>query len=432
MKSVLAALVILSLVMVGCDSNDENTVNPIAKHHFVYPIFHIEIDNNYQTFGIGGARLEISPTIGELYTYPLYSDILVVDTFEIYPGTDSAEMIFDTIMSPAWTDINGYVGTLDYGTFITDIDTVVETDPVSGEVDTIVDTSSVVFGFEPSATYTFSFIREDPFIWIDSFKTVYAITIDSTWLVEDAIDTTVTVIPDDSRTPVVVLDLVSVIDEIDTLNPPDSTYEQEITFGYWEEFDTTLVLIESDLLDYLPDSTFLDTILWGFWNRIDTFFMPTDDSIWCDIDSLMVVDTINEDPLVTDTSYEDWIEIIETITDDHNNNPLILVETIIHYTNCDAAQANTQSVTYNTWVWGGYDTTIHFSFPDTLKNLMIAPDNISILNTVTTNTNTASVTLTSKYGTVLHAVESLDSLTFELTMPADEVFPDYRIIIKDE
>lgn len=445
MKSVLAVLVILSLVVVGCDSNDENTVNPIEKHHAVYPVFHLEIDNNYQTFGVSGVKIKVDPSIGKFTTYELYSDILVIDTTEIYAGTDSAETIYDTIISPAYTDINGYLGTLAYGSFITDIDTTVKTDPGTGKVDTLVDTSSVVFGFEPSQTYTFTFVRDEAFEWTDSFKATYAISIDSTWMRLEQVLDSVSTVPDFGVPLMTVLDSVAIIDDpADTVgNQPDSTYIQTVTFGYWNEFDTALIMIDSPMLTYPPDSTYSEDILWGFWNRVDTTFMGLDESLWCDIAVDTTIDTLVIDTIVdgidttfvvtdTDTTTEFRIEIVETVHEDLNGNPLIIVDTIIHYTNCDPVIDEPQWVNYDVYGWGAYDTTIHFTFPDTLKSLAIEPSSISIYNESTATTNTALVTMTTMFGSTVHSTTLLDSLTFKLTMPPEEVFPDYRIIIKDE
>jgi len=146
MRRIVAALIVAGLALIltaGC-SNDENTVNSIPKYHNVYPVFHLKIDNGHRQFGIDSVLLTPTPSIGWL--------------------------------GPVYSDRNGFIGTSAAGTFITDIDTSFVDDSM------VVETSKVVFGFQPGARYKFKFDRQEPFIgWILSERSM-PVTVDSLWV----------------------------------------------------------------------------------------------------------------------------------------------------------------------------------------------------------------------------------------------------------
>lgn len=386
MRVAVSALIALSVfLVVGCD-NDKNTVDPIPKYHKVYPVFHVKIDNGYQKFGVDSAQLTVTPSVG-------------------WPG-------------PVYTDVNGFLGTLASGTFIDRIDTTIVDDSM------VVETSYVVFGFEPSQAYTFSFNRGEPFTWLDSFRADYVYTVDSLWLLLSAETLRVSVVPDTNVAPVTVLDSVAVItDPLDTLvKPPSWTEIQELVYGYW--FNTRYVIPDPDATqEYPPDSTSYDTLLWGFWNRIDSFFLPADSSFWCDLDSIIIVEETLEDNL-------GFISIV--------------IDSVFVYSNCDVHIDSTRNKIYRHYGWGTYpggdpgegaipsfDTTVHFYFPDTAKGLLFEPDGLSIYlvpdtGQPITDYREATIELRHK-----GASSNLDSMSVRLTMPPVEVFPDYEIFIRE-
>jgi hypothetical protein len=393
MRRIVSVLIIIGLLAVfgysGCDKNDENTVNSLPKYHDIFPVFHLKTDNGYRTYGVGSVLLTVDPDIGWL----------------------------DSV----FTDANGCIATMAAGTYITDIDTTIETDPDTQLPDTTVDTISITFGFAPSQEYTFAFERESAFAWVDSFKAVYAVTVDSTWMVVSAETLEVSVIHDTARPLKTVLDSLAVIDNPDDTigNQPDSIYDLELLYGYW--FDTAFVVVNpDDTVDFPPDSTVVDTQLWGFWNRIDSFFLATDSSEWCDI----AIDTIIEDD---ETTYVEQIEIvIDTQKADLNGYVTYIIDTIYHYAECPDYPA-VQDAIYDSSAWSNYDTTIHAVFPDTAKSLIFG-DSILVVNHVTNDTNRASLYLDDGGDNLI----PLSNLQIQLTMPPEEVYPFYDIYIKDE
>ena len=119
-----ALIVIILVVMAGCfTDNDKNTINSLPKTHDVYPVFYVKIDNGFNKYGVDSVLLNVVPSID----------------WE----------------SEVYSDTNGFIGTLAAGTYITDIDTVVEIDPVTQEPDTSYDTTSVTYGFLPSSSYPY-------------------------------------------------------------------------------------------------------------------------------------------------------------------------------------------------------------------------------------------------------------------------------------
>ena len=393
MRRVVSVLVIIGLLAVfgysGCDKNDENIINSLPKYHDVFPVFHLKTDNGYRTYGVDSILLTVDPAIGWL----------------------------DSV----FTDANGCIATMAAGTYITDIDTTIETDPDTQLPDTTIDTTSIVFGFAPSQEYIFAFERENEFTWVDSFKAVYAVTIDSTWMMINAETLEVSVVHDTTRALETVLDSVAVIDNPDDTigNQPDSIYDLGLLYGYW--FDTAFVVVNpDDTIDFPPDSTVVDTQLWGFWNRIDSFFLATDSSEWCDI----AIDTII---VGTETTYVEQIEIvIDTLKADLNGYVTYIIDTIYHYADCPDYPGIRDAI-YDFSAWGSYDTTIHAVFPDTTKSLIFG-DSVLVVNHVTNDTNRASLYLDDGRGTLI----PLDNLQLQLTTPPEEVYPFYDIYIKDE
>jgi hypothetical protein len=406
MKAVVSALLVLSLVLiVGC-TNDDDTINPITKYHDVYPIFHLKIDNGFRQFGVDSVMLTVSPDIG--WTGPVYSDV------------------------------NGFIGTLADGTFIDFIDTIPDADTV------IYDTSWVVFGFAPSTTYNFSFSRGEPFLWQDSFRAIFAITVDSSYL-RFSIDTfRVTRAPDPARPPETVLYRVQANPPASLQPPPDDTIMQNLLVGYWslwyectewtDDVCTDSVRVDSafiianpdDTVNFPPDSTRDSTVLWGLWHKIDSFFLPPDSAIWCDtLDILVVEDTIL----------------------DQFNQPLIVTDTSYVFGNCDARIDTVQNRVYSTYGWGvypggdqsatpipSYDTILHFTFPDTLKQLVFDNGALSILSPVidpvshdTLDWETKIVEIQFKHQ---GSTQTINNMSLDLTLPPVEVFPQYDFIIR--
>lgn len=389
MKAVVSALLVLSLVFViGCE-NDENTVEPIPKYHNVYPVFHLKIDNGFRAFGVDSTQLIPSPGIG-------------------WP-------------EPVYTDENGFVGALASGTFIDRIDTITDGDS------TYIDTSYLVFGFQPAATYEFSFNRSEPFIWLDSFRADYAITVESLWVLFSADTVEVTTALDPGEPPVTVLDRVVENPAPGLFPPPDDTIIQDVLYGFW--FDSAFVITNpDDTMDYPPDSAFDSTIIWGLWHRIDSFFIPPDSSIFC--------------------SYADTSVVEETLYDIHEI-PSIVIDTVIAYDSCEARIDSLQERIYEYFDWGVYpggdegetpiptfDTTIHFTFPDTAKSLVFGPSGVSIMvpesiDTISHDTTWRTMGVSIEY--IHNNVSTIrDGLTIDLTMPAVEVFPQYDFILKEE
>lgn len=387
MRRVVAALIATGLTLmltVGC-SNDDNTVNSIPKYHNVYPVFHLKIDNGHRQFGIDSVLLTPTPGVGWL--------------------------------GPVYSDQNGFVGTMAAGTFITDIDTSYIGDSM------VVDTKSVNFGFRPGGKYRFKFERPEPFTWLDSFRAEFATTVESLWVLFDVDTIRTTKILDTTRPPQRILDKVRKNFPPTIVPPPDSVYMQELLHGWW--YDTAFVIADAgDTVDFPPDSTFYDTVKWGFWYRVDSFYLPPDSQIWCSLDSTKIKKT---------TYY------------DIHGFPMVVIDTLYYYGNCNPQIDTTKNRIYRDYGWGTYpggdssqtpiavyDTTIHFSYPDTMKGLIFDGDNMKIFTWEVVPGDTISETLDVDIEFLQNGTSTeLDSLTLELTMPPVEVFPDYRIIIRE-
>ncbi len=390
MKAVVSALIALSLILViGCDNNDDNIVNKITKDHNVYPIFHLKIDNGYRTFGVDSVQLIPNPTIG-------------------WP-------------EPVYSGENGFIGSLASASYVDYIDSVPDGDTIR------IDTTWVEFGFTPLQPYDFSFNRGEPFIWLDSFRADYAISVESLWVLMSADTIEVTIAPDSiDNPPIVVLDWVennSVLDFDDP--PPNDTIIQELLYGFW--FDTARVIaVPVDTANYPPDSTYLDTVYWGLWDRIDSFFLAPDSSIWCNLDSTVIV---------------------EDTRDANKEFPYIVVDTLEYYGDCDARIDSLQERIYKVYGWGVYpggdedetpiptfDTAIHFTFPDTAKFLYFDNGALSVripeVGVDTTETTWTDMGVSIEY---IHdgVSTNLDSLTINSVMPPVEIFPEYDFIIRE-
>lgn len=377
MKRFVPALALILIIMAaGCTNNDENTVNSLPKTHDVFPIFYVKIDNGYVKYGVDSLKLNVEPDIG------WESDV--------------------------YSDTNGFVGTMAAGTYITRIDTIVEIDPDTQLPDTTIDTLSVTYPFQPSATYTFRFTRENDFNWDDSFRAIYAMTIDSIWTVIEAETLSVSTEIDDTRAFDTIIELMRLINEpSDTAgNPPDSISDIDIPVGYW--FDTAFALTNPQIEEeFPPDSLSTRTEPWGFWFKVDSFFKATDSILYCDVDSI--------------------VERKDTFTVDANGFVIWSVDTVYYFAPC-AGYPQLQTKIYRSWGWNDYDTTIHAIMPDTAKSLVFEPDGtIRIINHVTGANHAANLYLQSESG-----LQAIDSLTLKLTMPPVEVYPFYEILIKDE
>jgi len=385
MRVVVSALVILAVaVIIGCD-NDDNTVDPIPKFHKVYPVFHLKIDNDFREFGVESTLVTVTPDVGWL--------------------------------SPVYTDAQGFLGTMAAGTYITSIDTTYNVDD-----SLVVETTSVIFGFDPSQTYTFDFSRTEPFVWRDSFRAVYATTIDSEWvqLSSDTIFTTPRIDP--TRPIDTVLYNVRMNPPPTVTPPPDVLFDQPLLYGWW--FDTAFVVIDSAATaSFPPDSFTYDTIEWGYWYRVDTFFLMPDSALWCDL-----VET----------------RIVEETLKDIYQNPLIVIDTIYIYGNCDPVIDSLKRRIYADWQWGTianngqpiavFDTTIHFTFPDTAKALEIDQQGLTIY-TLDISPDSLDTTFVDTSAVDMFFIQNGDTtmvnnLTIELTMPPVEVFPAHKFLIK--
>ena len=389
MKAVVSALVALSLVLViGC-GNDDNTINPLPKYHNVYPIFHLKIDNGYRTFGIDSVQLIPSPSVG-------------------WPG-------------PVYSDERGFIGCQAAGTFVDYIDTIIDGDS------TLIDTTWQVFGFRPSQSYDFSFIRSEPFIWLDSFRADYTFSVESLWVLMSAETLRVTIAPDLINNPP-----KSVLYKVEKkatptfgTPPPNDTVALEVLYGFW--FDTARVIpLPIDTAGFPPDSTYLDTIYWGFWNRVDTFYFPPDSSIWCNLDSTVIVE--------------------ETL-DENTQFPYIVTDTLVYYSGCNAKIDSLKQRIYKHYGWGIYpggdvtetpiptfDTTIHFTFPDTTKFLKFENGTLSIM-IPEVGENPAETTWHNSGASIEYINNGvstpLTNMTINATMPPVEVYPEYDFIIRE-
>ncbi len=387
MRKVTVLLTILLVLAVACDKNDENTVNSIPKSHLTFPVFHMSVDNNYQTFGVDSVQLTIDPAIGWLES--------------------------------VYTDANGYIGTQDAGTYITSIDTTII------DADTTVDTSSVIFGFSPSQQYKFSFARAESYSWLDTFKIEYSQIIDSLWMVLN-VDTQLVL-----QTPISVDPAFSNPDEVrvvytafDTLLNIgfDSSVIQYRLQVVWDE-DTVHVLDPTDTLLLPPDEVYMDTAYYLFYSTEDSLYLPIDSQAYCDI----AIDTVIDG---TDTTFNDFfieIRVEQPAELGGPEFPITIIDTVTRFTNCTGDITSQQTKIYNTWGWGNFDTIPLSTILDTMKELSFTGSALTIRNTVTDVTTPATV-----YFIQDGVSTTVDSLVFDLTMPDVEVYPDYEIIIKDE
>ncbi len=385
MRVVVSALVLLAVaIMFGCD-NDENTVEPIQKFHKAYPVFYLKIDNGFRDFGVDSAQLTVNPDVGWL--------------------------------GPVRTDERGFVGTQASGTFITDLDTIYHVDD-----SLVVETTSVIFGFEPLQTYTFNFSHDAPFIWRDSFRAVYAVTVDSMWLRLSADTIFTTPRLDPARPPDTVLYKVQKNPAPTVTPPPNELIEQPLLYGWW--FDSAFVVTDSAATDlFPPDSFTYDTISWGYWYRVDSFFLPPEPSLWCDsIDTIIVEDTL-QDPY---------------------GNRMFVIDTVFEYSFCDPVIDSLKRRIYDNWQWGTiasngervprFDTTIHFTYPDTAKALAIDAQGLTIY-TLEISQDSLDTTWIDTSGVDLYFIQNGDTISAanlirELTMPQVEIYPAYKFLIK--
>jgi len=388
MKVVVSALLALAVALaIGC-TNDDNTVNPIPKYHSVYPVFHLKIDNGFRTFGVDSALLTVTPGVG--WTGPVYSDS------------------------------NGFIGGMESGTFVSRVDTLT----IEGVM--VLDTVWITFGFQPATAYNFDFSRNLPFVWLDSFRADYAYTVESLWVLFSADTVRVTKALDPANLPERVLYRVVKNPSASITPKPDDTIMQNLLIGYWYGMGY-VIANPDDTADYPPDSTRDSTIRWGLWHRTDSFFLPPDSSIWCTLDSISIVQETLRDPfgfysIVTDSLY--------------------------HYSQCNKKIDTVQQRIYRHYGWGIYpggdnsltpipafDTTIHFTFPDTAKGLIITDNGLSIQVPVTIDTVTHDTTWEIKDVTIefIHkdTSQNVQNLIFDLTMPPVEEFPQYDIIIRE-
>ena len=385
MRVFVSALVILALVIVyGCESNDNNTINSIPKYHNVYPAFHLKINNGYRTFGVDSAQLTVTPGIG-------------------WPA-------------PVYSDENGFLGTLAAGTFITSIDTTIIDDTTIE-----VDTSSVVYGFTPSQTYDFAFSRSEPFVWRDSFRADFITTVDSQWLLLSTDSGIYSRTLDPARPPESVLYKV-VINPTSNLNPPPTRVETvSVLYGAW--FDSLFVVTDSaSTAAFPPDSFVRRNVRWGYWFRVDSFYLPSDSAYWCETDSVE-----QENLFVTP-----------------QGDTFVFIDTILQYSNCDPRVDTTKKRVYRHYGWGTYasngqavprfDTTVHFRFPDTAKALDLSVDSLLIYTLEISPDSTDTVAIDTS-GVDIYFIQNGDTtvvnnLIRDLTMPPVEVFPAYRYILK--
>ncbi len=386
MRVFVSALVLLALVIVyGCENNDNNTVNAIPKYHSVYPAFQLKVDNGYRTFGLDSARLTVTPSVG--WPEPIYSDN------------------------------NGFLGTLASGTFIVTDTTILPDSTV--QIDTL---SIDIYGFLPSQTYQFAFSQDKPFIWRDSFRADFVTTVDSQWILLGADTLKYTNVMDPANPPESVLYRV-VKNPSGPQNPPPTRIDTlNLLYGAW--FDSLFVVTDSAATAAFPPDSFkrMD-VRWAYWYRVDTSYLPPDPEIWCD----------SIDSIESDTTY---------ITP--QGDTLTNRRTVIVYSACDPHMDTTRVRIYRYYGWGTYtgsgqavtrfDTTVHFSFPDTAKSLVVTPDGLTIytleispdsIDTVMVDTSGADINFIRNGDTT-----AVNNMVINLTMPPVEVFPSYRYIIK--
>lgn len=377
MKRLVTALVVLSLVaLVGCDKNDENTISSLPKTHLAFPTVHLQIDNGYRTFGVNGALLTVTPSVGW--------------------------------HAPVYTDANGFVGALAAGTYVVSIDT------IPNGADTTYDTTAAVVGFTPGTEYTFTLTRTDPYAWVDSFNVVYATKIDSFWRVLEVDTEYTSKLADPARPPVRVIDSIAKLARISdtTGKRVDSVYLQPVLRGWW--FGQRYVIPDFDTAStaaYPPDSMKIDTFIWAYWRKTDSFYYPHDSAAFCTI----------------------WTESldIDTFLDIYGNR-MFHVDTIREYdtSSCDHAILAKPIKTryYRHKGWSQYDTTIYSTFPDTTKELVFG-DSIYIHNLVSGESRRAVIKLINSTD---NSVMELDAMEFKGIMPILEQYkyPDFKIVIE--
>lgn len=329
---------------------------------------------------------------------------------------DAADIEFVGANFDIQSDQNGFIGAIGSGTYFTGIfhliDTIfVRVDSVSNsilDVDTTrsLDTASVVFSFEPLGRYIYHFDRNQPFMWNDSFLVEFIRSVDTSWVLKKADTVDVTDSIDFSRNITTVLDSVApIINPSDTIgNGPDSIYREILTYGLWFDYPPIVITKPEDTLVIRPTSIYKDTIDWGFWERVDTFFLPADSSVWCD---------------------STYIKIETTLFTDPNGFPLYLLDTLRYWTQCQPIMNTQRTRIYREFGWGGNDTTVYSTYPDTLKGLIFTPDSLMIYNTITFDTVRAIIEVTGPDG--VDSVAYLRDLP--LVMPPVEVYPDHTIKI---
>jgi hypothetical protein len=158
---------------------------------------------------------------------------------------------------------------------------------------------------------------------------------------------------------------------------------------------------------------------------VDTFFLLPESALWCDVIETRIVE--------------------ETLRDDYNNR-MIVVDTVYVYGNCDPVIDTVQRRIYNNWDWGtianngdplqSFEQTIHFTYPDTLKALEITPQGLTMyalevspdsLDTAYVDTSEVDIYFID-YST--GDTSMMNNITFDLTMPPVEIFPAYKVMIR--
>ena len=435
MRFTVIVLVLASLIMAFAGCNDKNTINSIPKHHFVYPVFRLVYDNGYRTLGIDSIQMTFEPSSSGYRVYNTIYDTVITKVYHIANDVTKVDSVYqsgvvvtyDTVDVPnfgpangvqIYSDKQGFIGGLAAGTYYTGaylmIDTIyIKRDSATNNVlltDTSrsVDTTSVHFSFDPLGQYAFHFNHDEPFVFRDSFRLEYARTIDSAWQMLSSDTIRVSDSLDPLHPPETVLDSVAIITNLDDTLwfGADSVLHEPLTYGLW--FDTIIAIIPpGQSVPYPPSMTIKDTLVWGFWNRVDSFFVPADSSIWC----------------------ESGIRI-DSIWNYSNNLPELTLDTVVVYSHCikDSPLSRARKRTYRHNGWGGYDTTVYFFYPDTVKKIIFAADSVTIVNTETADTNRAVIYFDN--GDTVTTVMQIKNQT--ITMPSVEEFPDYRYTIKKQ
>jgi|GEM_PF-6941989 len=391
MRAVISTLMVVCLLaVIGCDSNDENTLNPIPKSHYLNPCFTVKAEApGGDVYGICGALLDVNPSIG----------------WE----------------EPIATNENGFVSTLSAGTLINYLDSTVLYPGTDSET-IVVDTHLTVTRFNPGQTYTFMISLEQPFFW-DSTSAILATSIDSLWSVWHANTERVSVLPDLAVPPDTVIDSVAV-----TANPyvnvPDSSFYQLSWYGTREDSIFVLLHVTNDtLLDSMridaelwnfwranTDAIYLDSVDWGFWYRIDTTFYPSDSSYWCDLE------------IHVDSADTYW-----------SGDIIIWIDTLgmsMAYSNCSpyADPESSQVINRPDYHWT-YDTTAEYIVYAMNEGLLFSNDLLRIYS----YGDTLPVSLYWINDATHDTTEFFDN-QFQITMPASDTIeqPDYEVFIKPE